>query len=145
MLVFPIISSCLRIDHVHSDSGNTTHVLQEQFILDYCQKTKKPSNVRTKSGRMVKQLIDCNQMYLEREIIQDFDYDDELNLFVVLYLNPMRPDHGVVSFYDNQTGQHIHDLDISGISEHFDYSVAINRNVLVISSKSLKCFVYHMV
>ena len=119
--------------------------MQEQFVLDYRQQTKEWSNVQTKSGRMVKQLIKINEMYLEREIIQDFDYDDELGLFVVLYLNPRRSDEGVVGFYDNQTGQHIHDLIISGISEHFDYSVAINRNVLVVFAKGLKCFVYHLV
>ena len=105
------------------------------------------SNVHTKSGRKVKQLVNSNHINLEMEIVQDFDYDDELDLLVVLHLNLTRTGEGIVGFYDNQTGRKLQSLSIDNIDEQHEHSIAINRNILVIISKHLydfTCLVYHL-
>lgn len=83
------------------------------------------------------------------EILQDFDYDDELDLLVVLGLDQSTRGRGFVSFYDNQTGHHVHSFGIPNINEQHEHSIAINRNILVIVSKNncnkFRCLVYHLV
>ena len=130
-----------------SHTGNTTCKLQEQFTLDYRPPSIVLNNVETKSGRKVKQLYNRDKIYMEMEIIQDFDYDDELDLLVVLYLDITKTGQGIVGFYDNQTGQQIYTLTIDGIDEQHEHSIAINRNLLVLISKQFhefRCLVYHL-
>ena len=79
------------------------------------------------------------------EIVQDFDYDDELDLLVVLYLNLTKQGEGVVGFYDNKTGRHVQSVSVEDIKEEHEHSIAINRDVLIVLSRKLqkfRCFVY---
>ena len=131
----------------NADSGSKIQKLLEQYMLDFRPPKKLSSNVQTKSGRKVKQLFNNNHIYQEMEIIQDFDYDDELDLLVVLHLNLTRSGEGIVGFYDNQTGQHLQNFNIDSMDEQHEHSIAINRNILVIISKhshNFKCLVYHL-
>ena len=130
LISFSESNSCLKFDRGTSKPRK----LLEQYVLDYRPPTLS-SDVQTKSGRKVKQRFNSNNIYQEMEIIQDFDYDDELDLLVVLHLNPTKTGQGIVGFYDNQTGQHLRNLNIDAMDEQDEHSIAINRNILVIISR----------
>ena len=93
----------------------------------------------------MKCLFDSYHGNVEHDIIQDLDYDDELDVLVVLYLDVLVKDGAVVAFIDNQTGHILHKFGIMGMSEEGEHSIAVDRNNLVILSKNnntFKCTVY---
>ena len=123
------------MDPTSPHQENATHKLNEQFILDYRQSDKVSNIVETKSGRKVKQKFSSYHGNLELEVVHDVDYDDELDLLVVLYRSPNKGGEGIVGFYDNQTGRDIHQFCIAGLNELAEHSIAIDRNTVVIVSR----------
>lgn len=135
------------MDVARPHDGTTKCSLSERFLLDFSSPKQVTSldHFHTKSGRRVKCLFDSYHGNVEHDIIQDLDYDDELDVLVVLYLDVLVKDGAVVAFIDNQTGHILHKFGIMGMSEEGEHSIAVDRNNLVILSKNnntFKCTVY---
>ena len=115
--------------------------MSQEFVIDYTNSkpSSTPNDFQTKSGRHVKQLFDSYHGNIHSDLVQDVDYDDELDVLVVLYLDQTVKNEGIVGFYDNQAGCALHNFRVNGISEEDEHSLAIDRNVLVIISKSVSC------
>ncbi|XP_028391578.1 DDB1- and CUL4-associated factor 17-like [Dendronephthya gigantea] len=145
LFIAPPYLRCIKLRRLNSYDRNSAVKVEEQFTLDYLPETKTSTVVQTKSGRKIKNLFKGDLKYLEMEIVQDFDYDDELDLLVVLYLNLAKQGEGVVGFYDNQTGRHIQEVGVEDIEEDYEHTVAINRDVLIVLSRkkqNFRCLVY---
>lgn len=135
------------MDVARLHNGTTKCSLSEQFLLDFNgpKQTTSLDHFHTKSGRRVKCLFDSYHGNVEYEAIQDLDYDDELDVLVVLYLDVLVKDGAVVAFIDNQTGHILRKFGIRGMSEEGEHSIAMDRDNLVILSKyqnTFKCIVY---
>ena len=71
----------------------------------------------------------------------DVDYDDELDILVVMYEDREVENEAVIGFYDNQTGQTLHTFKFGGVIEESEYSLTMDRNALIIISKHKTYFV----
>lgn len=139
----PSTLCCLKLVPASSHDGSQPkYSLTQQFVLDFSE-PKQPLSanpIQTKSGRHVKRVQNSYYGNIEWEILQDVDYDDELDVLVVLYLDQDVQGQLVVGFYDNQTGHALRKLSVTGIVQKLHvhashHSVAIDRCTLVIISK----------
>lgn len=101
----------------------------------------------TSSGRKVKSNKtnheDNNSKY---ETVRDFDYEDELDLLVVLSSQDSCTGH--IGLYDNQTGLLVSEIVLSYWDEDSDHSILMERDVIVHISKNMSrkfhCDVYRL-
>lgn len=100
----------------------------------------------TSSGRLVKRRQDQSHTSPGYETVQDIDYEDELDLLVVL--SSVDSDKGCIGrigLYDNQTGLCVKETFINDWDEDCCHSIMMERNVIlhVIKSPSGK-FLSHL-
>ena len=114
----------------------------QQFELKPCHRisvksigvTNDSATTFTSSGRKVKS-NKINETNSEYETVRDFDYEDELDLLVVL--SSQGPGAGHIGLYDNQTGLLVNEITLSSWDEDSDHSILMERDVIVHISKNM--------
>ena len=85
------------------------------------------------------------------ETVLDVDYEDELDLLVVLSSHGLDGDaYGLIGLYDNQTGSLLHETAIKNWNQDADHSVMMEKDTIVhimkdsTTSRKFSCTVYRL-
>ena len=103
----------------------------------------------TSSGREIKTRQDQLFNNPGFETVQDVDYEDELDLLVVLQSNESEnTPYGVIGLYDNQTGSLIHETIIDNWIQDADHSIMMEKDSIVHIMKDcarkFSCTIYRL-
>lgn len=92
-----------------------------------------PKTVRyTSSGREIKARSDDQICNIPDETVLDIDYEDELDLLVVLHSNDSGDmPCGVIGLYGNQTGSLVQETVIENWTQDADHSIMMEKDTIV--------------
>lgn len=127
----PHVIRCLKLC-----SGETTlsaFELKSCFSLNLKKEENSRERIRfTSSGREIKARSDQVFNNPGFETVLDVDYEDELDLLVVLRSNDCEDTPcGIIGLYDNQTGCLIHDIVIENWTQDADHSIMMEKDTIV--------------
>lgn len=132
------------------ESKTSTFELSNCFALSLKNEKNCTETVKfTSSGREIKARKDQVFNNPGFETVLDVDYEDELDVLVVLSSNDSEETPcGVIGLYDNQTGSLIHESAISKWKQDADHSIMMEKDTIVHimkdSSRKFCCTVYRL-
>lgn len=127
--------------------------LRHCFVLDLKKEESASEGPKfTSSGREIKARTDQVFNNPGFETILDVDYEDELDVLVVLSANASSDTPcGVIGLYDNQTGLLIQETTVSNWVEDADHSIMMEKDTVVhiikdyqFCSRKFSCTVYRL-
>lgn len=127
--------------------------LRHCFVLDLKKEESASEGPKfTSSGREIKARTDQVFNNPGFETILDVDYEDELDVLVVLSANASSDTPcGVIGLYDNQTGLLIQETTVSNWVEDADHSIMMEKDTIVhiikdyqFCSRKFSCTVYRL-
>ena len=127
--------------------------LRHCFVLDLKKEESASKGPKfTSSGREIKARTDQVFNNPGFETILDVDYEDELDVLVVLSANASSDTPcGVIGLYDNQTGLLIQETTVSNWVEDADHSIMMEKDTIVhiikdykFCSRKFSCTVYRL-
>lgn len=124
--------------------------LRNCFVLNLKKENSCTETIRfTSSGREIKARKDQVFNNPGFETILDVDYEDELDVLVVLSSNDLgETPCGVIGLYDNQTGSLLHEATINNWIQDADHSIMMEKDTIVHitkdCSRKFSCTVYRL-
>ena len=124
--------------------------LKNCFSLNLHKQESCTQNIRfTSSGREIKTRNDQVFNNPGFETVLDVDYEDELDLLVVLQSNDAQDTPcGIIGLYDNQTGSLIHETIIKNWIQDADHSIMMEKDTIVHIvkeySRKFSCTIYRL-
>lgn len=143
-----IFHRCLKLCLL--ESKTPTFELSSCFALNLKNEKNSTETVKfSSSGREIKARQD--QVFNDPgfETVLDVDYEDELDVLVVLSSNDSEDTPcGVIGLYDNQTGTLIHESTLSNWKQDADHSIMMEKDTIVHimkdCSRKFCCTVYRL-
>ena len=147
---------CLKLSERYVDTTQSRYLqLETCFDLNFHATQKHENTINgfhyTSSGRLVKHRQECTYSSLGYETVQDVDYEDELDLLVVLssHDSEIMGCVGRIGLYDNQTGVCVKEIFVKDWDQDSCHSIMMERNVICHIFKSplgkFSCHVYRLV
>ena len=144
---FHLCFRCLKLCPV--ETKLSAFELKNCFSLNLQKEESCAQRIRfTSSGREIKTRTD--QVFNPGfETVLDVDYEDELDLLVVLQSSGSEDTPcGIIGLYDNQTGSLIHETTIKNWNQNADHSIMMEKDTIVHimkdCSRKFSCTIYRL-